>query len=265
MTMPHIRDGGTPDRAVSPQRIFLIGAIGLVAFVALGAVTVWVVDPMPWIAAPFLLSVPFAVVMGRLNGFAAFPALLIAAALVGASGLTVSVPLFGAVAPLGAGAPIPADIGTAGYAASGWTIDTTHTTTTPWTSRRETIGVRVFAPLVAPGWTPRDAVDVWVEAYQPKSGKIGAWHPQFWRQEGGEFIRLVGADLSSSTIDAKQAATKLGLQTVAAPMIVMRTDSVRAAMVDQFLTHAGIAAGAVGLWGLVVLAIGWRMRRKARV
>ena len=58
--------------------------------------------------------------------------------------------------------------------------------------------------------------------------------PKFWTEPGGEFVRLVGKDVSGAQLQANRAAKKLGLLTAEEPLIVMRVDLVAEAVTNQY-------------------------------
>jgi hypothetical protein len=77
-------------------------------------------------------------------------------------------------------------------------------------------------------------VEVWVSGEIRDSGRIRPSHPQFWKEAGGEFIRLAGNDVSEAQLAAGRAAQKFGLHTALEPLIVMRVPSVEQALVNQY-------------------------------
>jgi hypothetical protein len=89
-------------------------------------------------------------------------------------------------------------------------------------------------------------------------------HPKFWTEPEGEFVRLVGKDLSGAQLQANRAAKKFGLLTAEEPLIVMRVDSVAGAVTNQYWALIRAARFPLIGWailiGLAAAIIKWRER-----
>jgi hypothetical protein len=258
-----------PYRYATLVPVFVAGCVVIVVQLAIGTLTMALAPSPEWliggIALGFLLGVPLGIGVTQPLPGLTFPAMGLFALTSVAPAFVVDVPLWGGVAELRQGNAIPT--GAAGYIAPGWRIDAERSTEERLTAGRNNRGYghRTMAPLVAGGWTPKQTVEIWVAAETRDSGRMLLWHPKFWAEPGGEFVRLVGQQISGAQLAAGRAAEKFKLVTAEEPLIVMRVPSVAGAITDQYWALARAARwpfGALAL--LMVLAaafIEWRHRR----
>ena len=80
------------------------------------------------------------------------------------------------------------------------------------------------------------------------------WHPKFWAEPGGEFVRLVGQEISGAHLAAGRAAEKFKLTTAEEPLIVMRVPSVAQAITAQYGALLWAARWPFGGWAFLILA-----------
>ncbi|WP_457796227.1 hypothetical protein [Methylocystis sp. S23] len=234
-------------------RAFFAGAAVILLQFALGAALVAFTREPYWIAGLFLLGVPLGVLATRSARGLAFPAMCLFALTGVAPVFFVHVPLHGDVVNLRRVDEIPAGSRIAGYVAPGWRIELDRATQERLTaSRGKGYGYRRIAPLVGDGWTPAQPVEVWVMGETRDSGRVVPWHPKFWREPGGEYVRLVGADISGAQLQAQRAAAQFGLRTAEEALIVMRVDSIAAALKDQYLALARALAYPLGAWAAMI-------------
>jgi hypothetical protein len=245
-------------------RLLLTGYTAIVGQIALGALLVTFASPVPWLAVGFLMGVPLGAWITRFLRGLAVPAMALLALTGIAPVFVIDVPLWGRVVNLEDVHDIPTDV--AGYVAPGWRIDLERTSDERLTAGRgEAYGYRRLAPLVSDDWTPTNPVEVWVSGEIRDSGRILPSHPQFWREAGGEFIRLVGNDSSVAKLAAIRAAQKFGLHTALDPMIVMRVLSVERALVNQYWALARAICFPLAVWtlfiGTAAAVLKWRDTR----
>jgi hypothetical protein len=220
-------------------RIFAAGCVAIAVQMALGAVLLALAPSAEvvvfGIAGIFLFGVVLGIAVTRAMPGLTFPAMgLLALTGVGPT-FVVDVPLAGRVVNLRLVDDIPANFGVAGYTAPGWRIDQRRSLQERLSRGRgnKSHGDRVLAPLVGDGWTPAHPVEVWVIGDIRDSGRVLPSHPKFWAEPGGEFVRLVGTDVSGAQMHANRTARKFGLLTAEEPLIVMRVDSVAGAVANQ--------------------------------
>jgi hypothetical protein len=164
---------------------------------------------------------------------------------------------------------IPADAAVAGYTAPGWRIDQSRSLQERLSRGRDnrSHGDRILAPLVGEDWTPAHPVEVWVMGEIRDSGRVLPSHPKFWIEPGGEFVRLIGTDVSGAQLQANRAAKKFGLLTAEEPLIVMRVDSVSEAVTNQYWALLRAAKFPLAAWTLLIAlaaAVLWWRERPAR-
>ncbi len=231
-------------------RAFFLGTAAILLQFALGAACMAYSGAPYWIAGVFLLGVPLGVVATRSVRALAFPAMCIIALSGVAPVFVVNVPIFGRIVDLRQVDDIPADWRVAGYAAPGWRIDEDRSTQERLTAGRKSTpyGLRRMAPLVGDGWTPAHPVEVWVMGETRDSGRIPLWHPKFWREARGEYVRLVGERVSGAQLQAQRTAEQFGLKTSQEPLIVMRVDSIDGAMRAQYVSLARSVVFPLGAW-----------------
>jgi hypothetical protein len=247
-------------------RIFLTGCAAIVFQIALGTLLITFVPAVPWLGVAFLMGVPLGKwITRRLPGLT-IPAIGLLALTGIASAFVVDVPLWGRVVTLQDAHDIPTAVGVSGYVASGWRIDVERASDERLTAGRgKAYGYRRLAPLVSGDWTPKLPVKVWVSGEIRDSGRILPSHPQFWKEPGGEFIRLVGNDVSVAQLAAGRAAQKFGLLTATEPLIVMRVPSVEQALVNQYWALARAVCFPLAIWTLFIgIAAAVLKRREAR-
>lgn len=246
-------------------RVFFAGTAAILLQFALGAALVAFPREPFWIAGVFLLGVPLGLMATRMARGLAFPAICLFALTGVAPVFVVKIPLFGRVQNLRQVDDIPSGASIAGYVAPHWRIDEARGTQESLTaSRGKAYGLRRIAPLVGDGWTPAHPVEVWVVGEIRDSGRVLPWHPKFWRAPGGEYVRLVGAEISGAQRQAQRAAAAFKLTTTEDPLLVMRVDSVAQAMRDQYASLARTLVFPLGAWaaliGLAALYERWRTR-----
>lgn len=246
------------------SRAFFAGVVVILLQFALGAAAAIYFTMPLWAGALFLLGVPLGLYATRTARALGFPAIGLIA-LTGVLPLfLVDTPLFGRVVNLRQVDDIPADIGVAGYVAPGWRIDSEHSTRENLTAGRGNrhYGFRSVAPLVGDGWTPAHPVEVWVMGETRDSGRTPPIHPKFWTEPGGEYARLVGASVSNVHLQIQRAAQEFGLKTAAEPLIVTRRDTIREAMIAQYVSLARGLVWPLGLWAAMFgIAVAWRNYR----
>lgn len=247
-------------------RAFFWGVIAiLVNFVLGAAVMAFTTEPY-WSAGVFLLGVPWGAFVSRTARALAFPAMCLIALTGVTPAFLVDVPLGGRVVNLRQVDDIPAGASVAGYIAPGWRLDLDRTQQERLSSNRGKVyGLRQIAPLVGENWTPAHPVEVWVMGETRNSGRVLPWHPKYWREPAGEFARLVGKDVSGAQLQVQRAATQFGLRASDTPLIVMRVNSVDAAIRAQYLALARALIYPLGAWaaiiGLAELFLRWRRSR----
>jgi hypothetical protein len=235
-------------------RIFLFGCVGVFFQVAVGAALMSSTLPaVICIAANFLLGVPLGVwITRRLPGLT-FPAMCLLAMTASIPAFIVDVPLWGQAANLSKSSAVPTDAAVAGYLAPGWRIDMERASDEILTLRRgHRYGTRRLAPLVGETWTEGKPVELWVAGETRDSGKMLFSNPQFWNQQGGEFVRLVGTDLSVAQHQAGRAADTFGLLTSSKPVIVMRASSVADAIAAQYAELARSIQIPMTIWTILI-------------
>jgi hypothetical protein len=235
----------------------LILSLGGSAMVVVGAVV-----------AGFFLGVGLGLWAVRRMPGLQFPAMGVLALTGAAAAFVVDVPFFGEVRELRASEPAVTGMTVAGYTAPGWSIDRTRARDERLSGGRgnERYGTRRIAPLVPQGWTPTQPVDVWVKGEIRDSGRVLPSHPKFWGEPGGEFVRLVGNDLSGAQLQAGRTAAEHGLSTADEPVIVMRVESVETAIGQQMRALLGAARFPLLAWtlmlGLAAAVAAWRNRSR---
>jgi hypothetical protein len=248
-------------------RVFFLGAAVVLLQFALGAALMAYSGAPYWIAGLFLLGVPLGVFATRWAPGLGFPAICLFALTGVIPVFVVDVPLYGRVVEMRQSDDIPLDARVAGYAAPGWRIDDDRSTQERLTAGRgnRPYGLRRIAPLVRDGWTPADPVAVWVMGETRDSGRVLAWHPKFWRGPAGEYVRLVGRDVSGAQLQALRTAQQFGLRTSEEPLVVMRVDSVAGVLRAQRIALIRALVYPLGLWSAIIgLALAfhlWRARR----
>ena len=221
------------------------------------------------VAGSFLGGVGLGLWVTRQMPGLAFPAMGLLALTGAAAAFVVDVPFFGAVPDLRAGEPVVANLTVAGYAAPAWHVDQTRSRDERLSGGRgnQSYGTRRIAPLVPDGWTPAQPVDIWIAGEMRDSGRVLPSHPKFWEEPDGEFVRLVGKDLSGAQLQANRAAKKFGLLTAEEPLIVMRVDSVSEAVTNQYWALLRAAKFPLTAWMLLIAlaaAVLWWRERPAR-
>ena len=222
------------------------------------------------VAGSFLLGAGLGLWVTRRMPGLQFPAMGLLALTGAAAAFVVDVPFFGGVRELRAGEPVVANLSVAGYAAPTWHIDTTRSRDERLSGGRgnKSYGTRRIAPLVPQGWTPAQPVEVWIAGEMRDSGRLLPSHPKFWDEAGGEYVRLIGKDLSGATLQAGRTAEAHGLRTAEDPVVVMRVPSVNSAIARQIRTLIGAACYPLGAWalmlGLAAALVVWRNRRTIR-
>jgi hypothetical protein len=254
-------------------RIFAAGCVAIAVQMTLGALLLALAPSAEvqvfGIAGLFLFGVVLGIVVSRAMPVLTFPAMgLLALTGVGPS-FVVDVPVAGRVVNLRLVDNIPVGSSVAGYTAPGWRIDQSRTLQERLSAGRgnKSYGDRKIAPLVGDGWTPAHPVEVWVAGETRDSGRVLPSHPKFWNEAGGEFVRLVGKDVSSAQLQANRAAKKFGLLTAEAPLIVMRVDSVSEAVTNQYRALLRAAKFPLTAWTLLIAlaaAVLWWRERPAR-
>lgn len=251
----------------SLPRIFFIGTAVILLQFALGAMLMAYSGAPYWIAGLFLLGVPLGILATRWVPALGFPAICLFALTGVIPVFVIDVPLYGSVVNLRQVDDIPVDASVAGYAAPGWRIDEDRSTQERLTAGRgnKPYGLRRIAPFVGDGWTPAHPVEVWAMGETRNSGRVLAWHPKFWRGPAGEYVRLVGQNVSGAQLQALRTAQQFGLRTGEEPLLVMRVDSVAAAVTNQRLTLMRALVYPLGVWAAIIgLALAfhqWRSRR----
>jgi hypothetical protein len=247
-------------------RLFLTGGAAIVFQIALGTLLIAFAPPVPWLAVGFLMGVPLGIWTARSLPGLTFPAIGLLALTGIAPAFVIDVPLWGRVVNLQDVRDIPRDIGVSGYVAPGWHINVEQASDERLTAGRgEAYGYRRLAPLVSDDWTPKRPVEVWVSGEIRDSGRILPSHPQFWKEAGGEFVRLVGNDVSVAQLAAGRAAQEFGLHTALEPLIVMRVPSVERALVNQYWALARTIRLPLAIWaffiGIAAAVLKWREAR----
>jgi hypothetical protein len=234
-------------------RLLLTGYAAIVFQITLASLLITFAPPVPWLAAGFLMGVPLGAWITRPLRGLAFPAIGLMALTGIAPAFVIDVPLWGRVVNLQDAHDVPMDAGISGYQAPGWRIDMERASDERLTVRRgRGYGTRRLAPLVRRDWTPDHPVDVWVSGETRDSGRTLPSHPQFWKEPGGEFIRLVGNDVSMAQLAAGRAAQKFGLQTAPEPLVVTRVASVDRALADQHWALVRAMCFPLALWTLFI-------------
>lgn len=196
-----------------------------------------------------------------------FPAMGLLALTGAAAAFVVDVPFAGEVRNLPANEPIVANVTVAGYTAPAWHVDTTHARDERLSGGRgnRSYATRRVAPLVPKGWTPAQPVDIWVAGEIRDSGRVLPSHPKFWEEAGGEYVRLVGKDLSGARLQVGRAVAANSLRAAEQPIVVMRVQSVHAAIMRQVRALIGAACYPLGAWtlmlGIAAALVLWRNRR----
>jgi hypothetical protein len=254
-------------------RIFAAGALAIAVQMTLGTLLLALAPSAEMlvfgIGGIFLFGVVLGIAVTRAMPGLTFPAMgLLALTGVGPS-FVVDVPLWGRVVNLRLVDDIPADSTVAGYAAPGWRIDGGRSLQERLSSGRgnKSYGDRTLAPLVGDGWTPAHPVEVWVAGEMRDSGRVLPSHPKFWTEPAGEFVRLIGTDVSGAQLQANRAAKKFGLLTAEEPLIVMRVDSVAEAVTNQYWALLRAAKFPLAAWTLLIAlaaAVLWWRERPAR-
>ena len=250
-------------------RLFLTGCAAIVFQIALGGLLITFAPPVPWLAVGFLMGVPLGAWITRFLRGLTLPAIGLLALTSIAPAFVIDVPLWGRVVNLQDAHDIPTDVGVSGYVAPSWRIDVERASDERLTAGRgKAYGYRRLAPLVRDDWTPKHPVEVWVSGEIRDSGRILPSHPQFWKEAGGEFIRLVGNDVSEAQLAAGRAAQKFGLHTALEPLIVMRVPSVEQVLVNQYWALARAICFPLAIWtlfiGIAAAVLKWREARPAR-
>jgi hypothetical protein len=258
-----------PQRYATLVSVFIAGCVVIVVQLAIGTLTMGLAPSPEWliggVVVGFLLGVPLGIAVTRPLPALTFPAMGLFALTSAAPAFVVNVPLWGGVAELRQADAIPT--GVAGYAGPGWRIDADRSTQERLSAGRgnEGYGHRHMAPLVAAGWTSKQPVAIWVAGETRDSGRVLLWHPKFWTEPGGEFVRMVGNGLSGAQLAAGRAAEKFKLTTAEEPLIVMRVPSVAGAITDQYWALARAARWPFGAWALMIAlaaaVIEWHHRR----
>ena len=214
--------------------------MAIVAQMALCALLIALAPSPGWVVAAvvlgFLLGVPLGLGITQALPALAFPTMGLLALAGIASAFIVDVPLWGRVVNPHQADSIPMGFNIAGYAAPGWRINESLALEERISSGRgnKSYGSRRMAPLVGGDWTAERPVEIWVAGEIRDSGRILPSHPKFWAEPDGEFVRLVGKDVSGAQLAAGRAAQKFGLQTAEEPLVVMRVPSVSHAMTSQY-------------------------------
>jgi hypothetical protein len=234
-------------------RAFFLGVAAILFNFALGAVLIAFTTEPYWIAGVFLLGVPLGIIVTRTAPGLAFPAMC----LVALSGVIpvflIDVPLLGRVVDLGRIDHIPSDASVAGYIAPGWRIDLDRSTQERLTaSNGRGYGLRRMAPLVPTDWTPADPVAFWVMGETRDSGRVLPWHPKYWQESPGEYVRLVGKEISGAQLQAQRTAAQFDLHAAYMPVVVMRVPSVDAALRNQYLAIAKALIYPLGAWAAMI-------------
>lgn len=250
-------------------RVFLAGCAAIVFQIALGTMLIAFVPAVPWLGIAFLMGVPLGKWITRLLPGLTVPAIGLLALTGIVPAFVIDVPLWGRIVTLQDAHDIPTAAGISGYVAPGWRIDMERASDERLTTGRgKPYGYRRLAPLVGDDWTPKRPVEVWVSGEILDSGRILPSHPQFWKEAGGEFIRLVGNDVSVAQLAAGRAAQKFGLHTATEPLIVMRVPSVEQALVNQYWALARAVCFPLAIWalfiGIAAAVLKWREARSAR-
>jgi hypothetical protein len=244
--------------------VFAIGAATILAGAWLGLSIVVSGDIGFWIAVPFLAGLAPAAIFSRRCPSAAIAILFIAALPTMAIVWRTHVAPFGEIVALPNLGQIAPDRGAAGYSAPGWRIDVAHEAESEIRIKRGGVGVRMVAPLTAPGWTPDIPIVIWVAGYSYKSGKIGPTHPAHW-SEPGEYARVVGSDLQQAQDAALHAAAAQGLSSIAEPTIVVHVDDASEAERAQRNELIAIVVAVLILWLVISFASArFEIRRAAR-
>jgi len=254
--------------------VFAAGAFAIIAQLALGALLIALAPSPEWVIAAvvlsFLLGVPLGIGITRALPGLTFPAMGLLALTGIAPAFVVDAPLWGRVADLNEIGSIQGSPNIAGYSAPGWRIDQAAALEERVSAGRgnKSYGSRRVAPLVAADWTPERPVEIWVAAETRDSGRMLPWHPKLWSERNGEFIRLVGRDVSGAQLQAGRAAQKFGLHTAAEPVIVMRVPSVAETVTAERLALLRAARVPFAAWillmGLTAAVLAWRAPHKAR-
>jgi len=254
--------------------VFTAGAVAIIAQLALCALLIALAPSPEWVIAAvvlgFLLGVPLGIGITRALPGLTFPTMGLLALTGIAPAFVVDVPLWGRVANLSEIGSVQGSRNIAGYSAPGWRIDHAAALEERLSAGRgnKSYGSRRIAPLVAADWTPEQPVEIWVAAETRDSGRILPWHPKLWSERNGEFIRLVGRDVSGAQLQAGRAAQKFGLHTAAEPVIVMRVYSVSETMAGERWALLRAARFPFTAWillmGLTAAVTAWRAPLKVR-
>jgi hypothetical protein len=249
------------------SRMWLAGLAGVAAIllqIAVAAVLMSHGFSPLWLGLLFLAGVPLGLTTARTLPALTFPAMCLIALSVTGPALVVDVPLYGRVVRLAGVDAIPAHAGIAGYDATGWRIETgrSHDERLSAGRGKRPYATRRLAPLVGAGWTSLHPVEAWVAGEIRDSGRVTYAHPQFWQENGGEFIRFTGNKLQGAQFQALRAAEKLGLKTGAEPLIVIRAPSASHAISHQYALLARSAAIPAAVWLAFVLLAGLIIDRR---
>jgi hypothetical protein len=243
----------------------LIGATAIIANAVLVLALVVQDELTPWIVIPFLGGLVPARIFSKNCRTAAVPILMLCALTAGAVGIWTDALPIGRIVNLSGLSAAPADFDVAGYAAPEWHIETTRGAESRLTGRRgRTVGTRTIAPLVGPTWSPKDPISVWVAGYAYPSNKIGPYHPAHWTQPG-EYQRLVGADFGQARDASDRAAAAQGLVNATNPILVMRVDDARQAMIEAATKLTEIIATLLALWLIAAFAACRHEQRRNRM
>ena len=254
-------------------RIFAAGCVAIAVQMTLCTLLLALAPSAEWvvfgIAGLFLFGVVMGIAVTRAMPGLTFPAMGLLALTGAGPAFVVDVPLAGRVVNLRLTDNIPAGATVAGYTAPGWRIDQSRSLQERLSAGRgnKSYGDRRLAPLVGDGWTPAHPVEVWVAGEMRDSGRVLPSHPKFWEEPDGEFVRLVGKDLSGAQLQANRAAKKFGLLTAEEPLIVMRVDSVSEAVTNQYWALLRAAKFPLTAWMLLIAlaaAVLWWRERPAR-
>jgi hypothetical protein len=252
-------------------RTFIAGLIAIAFLLVESALLISIAPSAGWViavvAGSFLLGAVFGVAVSQWVRGLAFPAMGLLALSSILPAFIVDVPFWGHIVDLRQVEQIPSDVGVAGYIAPDWRIDTTRAQDERLRAGRSnrSYGTRRIAPLVDERWTPNEPVKIWLAGEIRDSGRVLLSNPMFWTEPGGEYVRLVGKDLSGAQLAAGRVAEKFGLMTAPEPLIVMRMPSFDRARANQMRSLLRAArfpfAGWVVLIGLAAMALAWRGRR----
>lgn len=254
-------------------RTFIAGLLAIAFLLVESALLISIAPSPGWViavvAGSFLLGAVFGVAVSQWVRSLAFPAMGLMALSSILPAFIVDVPFWGRIVDVRQVEPIPSDVSVAGYIAPGWRIDTSRALDERLSAGRgnKSYGTRRIAPLVDERWTPKAPVAIWVAGETRDSGRVLLSHPKFWTEPGGDYVRLVGKDLSGAQLAAGRAAEKFGLIAAPEPLIVMRMPSFENARANQtgaLLRAARFPfAGWTILIGVAALIMLWRGRKTA--